>query len=64
MVSAGLLALIVGASVSALKPTGLIETAAAGVLGNRADDLFLTACKCLIKTLPQQESAPIREDLT
>lgn len=64
MVSAGLLALIVGASVSALKPTGLIETAAAGVLGNRADDLFLMACKCLIKTLPQQESAPIREDLT
>ncbi len=63
MISAGLLALIVGASVSALKPTGLIGTAAEGVLGNQADAAFLLACKCLIKALPQQASEPIREDL-
>ncbi|MGD1900420.1 MAG: hypothetical protein ACFB16_26200 [Phormidesmis sp.] len=63
MISAGLLALIVSASVSALKPTGLIKTATEGVLGNQADAIFFLVCQRLVKTLSQKESVPIREDL-
>ena len=61
MALAGLLALIVGASVSAANPTGLLATAAEGVLGNQADAAFLLGCehliKHLIKTLRGQASS-------
>ena len=63
MALAGLLALIVGASVSAASPTGLVAIAAEGVLGNQADATFLLGCQHLIKMLKGQETAPVQDDL-
>ena len=58
-----LLALIVSASVSALRPTGLIETATEGIVGNRADAAFSLVYQHLRKGLPQQASASIQSEL-
>jgi hypothetical protein len=57
---AGLLALIVGASVNAVQPATLIASAVGGVVGNRADVGFGLVCKGLIDTLARGESADIQ----
>ena len=58
-----LLALIVSASVSTLKPSGLVETAADGIVGNRVDAAFSLAYQHLRKVLPQKASEPIQVEL-
>ena len=60
---AGLLALIVGASVNAVQPAELIAASVGGVIGNRVDVGFISVCKCLINALKGQASTPISEVL-
>ena len=63
MALAGLLALIVGASVNAVQPGQLIAASIGGIVGNRVDVGFVLVCKCLINTLGERASAPISEVL-
>ena len=63
MALAGLLALIVGASVNAVQPAALIAASVGGVVGNRVDVGFVLVCECLINTLNGQVSTPINEVL-
>ncbi len=63
MALAGLLALMVGASVNAVQPTALVAASVGGIVGNRVDVGFVRVCECLINALKGQASTPISEDL-
>ncbi|MEM9907060.1 MAG: AAA family ATPase [Cyanobacteria bacterium P01_D01_bin.44] len=67
MALAGLLALVVGASVTTVQSAGLIaegvDIVTSGIIGNRVDAAFLLGCQSLLKTLKLPEAAPVSQDL-
>ncbi|MEO1400857.1 MAG: hypothetical protein AAFV72_06325 [Cyanobacteria bacterium J06635_1] len=67
MALAGLLALVVGASVTTVQSAGLIAEGVSivtgGIIGNRADAAFLLGCQSLLKALKSKETAPLSQVL-